>query len=735
MSLPFRELLKQLVAVHEEHENEIAQLRTENALLHEQLGGKVLAATEALGICEVPETPKCIDEEAETKGTPEALFQTADEHDPDEASQVALLPGVSGKTLGSDTKGDVPPQAHGSATDQEMNVHIELRHVWDRQTRASHMVLKDLYKSRQLTDAWRDDDEQCLADSKKTSVKKGTAEEEKPARFILTPNDSKRVCWDIAGMVLLCYDMLSIPLSAFEPDDVPFTIVMDWITQLFWTGDMVMSCLTGFISEGEIVMSPRLIFINYLKTWFVLDLIVNGPDWFATFVAMGAGDQNSGTDNTTDVGRLLRSLRVVRTVRLLRLVKLKRILAMIKDRITSEAVFILLNILKLIVMLLLVNHFIAAMWYAVGGLGERGKGNNWRDTYDMTKEQADLGYRYATSLHWSLTQFTPASVEVQPQNIYERSFAIMVLVAGLVLFSSFISSITGSMSQLRNMEADKSKQFWLLRRYLKQQEVPFKIAFRVLRYIEYVNSSEQGHQVPESRITILNSLTEQLRNELRYVTQYSIMIDIAVFRQIYYLNEVILHTLVGNALSKKMFADEDPIFSEGEVSRYMYVIKKGSLRYTALNGLKIEDLRKTATGEPIVEPENHRIRVVSERDHLCEIALWANWSHTGRAKAFGDAELVFLDAQLFVNTVLKERDVCEMLTVYAKKFILCLRSEKVSPLFWELSTEEAKEFNNEFFKDDLDATSSLPAKKNRAKSWFSRDGRSKIKVSVESVED
>ena len=36
--------------------------------------------------------------------------------------------------------------------------------------------------------------------------------------------------------------------------------------------------------------------------------------------------------------------------------------------------------------------------------------------------------------------------------------AVQVLIAGLVLFSSFISLITGSMSQLRNMKADKSKQ-------------------------------------------------------------------------------------------------------------------------------------------------------------------------------------------------------------------------------------------------------------------------------------
>lgn len=100
---------------------------------------------------------------------------------------------------------------------------------------------------------------------------------------------------------------------------------------------------------------------------------------------------------------------------------------------------------------------------------------------------------------------------------------IEVLIAGLVLFSSFISSITGSMSQLRNMKAEKSKQFWLLRHYLKQQRVPRDLCFRVpwphgerrgdevLRYVEYATNNV-NERVPEGRITILSCLTDQLRS-------------------------------------------------------------------------------------------------------------------------------------------------------------------------------------------------------------------------------
>lgn len=192
-----------------------------------------------------------------------------------------------------------------------------------------------------------------------------------------------------------------------------------------------MSLITGFVSEGVLVMTPERIFKNYIKTWFILDLIVVGPDWtFTILMIVSAGDENVG--GSGNVSKLFRSLRMMRTMRLLRIVKLKRIIAMAKDMITSEFVFIVLNILKLIVMLLLVNHFIAAAWYSIG---RSVSSPNWIDEHELTS--SDPGYAYLTSLHWSLTQFTPGSMHVQPVNSLERVFALTVLVSGLVLFCRF----------------------------------------------------------------------------------------------------------------------------------------------------------------------------------------------------------------------------------------------------------------------------------------------------------
>mmetsp|Transcript_105983 Transcript_105983/g.252896 ORF Transcript_105983/g.252896 Transcript_105983/m.252896 type:complete len:658 (+) Transcript_105983:55-2028(+) len=529
-----------------------------------------------------------------------------------------------------------------------------------------------------------------------SSLKKAAQEasgERKPCALILSPNDHLRVAWDLTGMLLLFYDIIAIPLTAFDPDPETFTQVMDWTTQIFWTWDIVMSLITGYVSEGEIVFRPWLICLNYLKTWFILDMAVCGPDWVSTFVEL------SSVDVTTDPGgvnRLLRSLRVVRTVRLLRLVKLKRILAMIKDRITSEAVFILVNICKLIVMLLLVNHFIAAAWYLLGTMGD--PINNWLDVYDMRKDSANLGYRYSTSLHWSLTQFTPASMDVHPQNLAERSFAILVLIAGLVLFSSFISSITGSMSQLRNMKADKSKQFWLLRRYLKQQNVPRDLCFRVLRYIEYATANVH-ERVPEGRITILKNLTEQLRNELTFFTYYRCLKAHALFKQIDTMNQAILISMSSQVLRSLDLAAGDPLFSVVDVPYEMFWIQKGVIRYVLqdlTNGRRRSLSRFTTFTTATQDTENTVI--LGQGEYLCEVALWSPWAHVGNAQAVAEANLVCIDQALFCEVALKDVDLGQIVTLYARRFLEFM-SEEGSPWI-EISNQEAKDFSQSFFSAD-----------------------------------
>merc|ERR1712226_371888 len=107
---------------------------------------------------------------------------------------------------------------------------------------------------------------------------------------------------------------------------------------------------------------------------------------------------------------------------------------MLYDLIESEYTFIMLNLAKLLVSVLVLNHVVACVWFLIGRLALESNLRNWISVGNVNG--TDLSYRYSTSLHWSLTQFTPASMDVSARNVYERAYSIIVLFFAMVVFSS-----------------------------------------------------------------------------------------------------------------------------------------------------------------------------------------------------------------------------------------------------------------------------------------------------------
>merc|ERR1719326_972496 len=99
---------------------------------------------------------------------------------------------------------------------------------------------------------------------------------------------------------------------------------------------------------------------------------------------------------------------------------------------------------------MIVNHIIACGWYMIGSSVD--DVNTWVNFYEVLDRS--IGFQYTTSLHWSLTQFTPASMEISARNTAERVYTVCVLMFAMVTFSSFISSITNATTQLRKLDAE-----------------------------------------------------------------------------------------------------------------------------------------------------------------------------------------------------------------------------------------------------------------------------------------
>merc|ERR1712110_795830 len=91
------------------------------------------------------------------------------------------------------------------------------------------------------------------------------------------------------------------------------------------------------------------------------------------------------------------------------------------------------------------------------------------------EDEDGVAYRYATSLHWSVTQFTPASMEVSATNLSERIYSVVTILCAMVVFSTFISSITEAMTHLRKVNSRRDEEYAVLRAYFTENKVSMEL--------------------------------------------------------------------------------------------------------------------------------------------------------------------------------------------------------------------------------------------------------------------
>merc|ERR1740121_581169 len=97
-------------------------------------------------------------------------------------------------------------------------------------------------------------------------------------------------------------------------------------------------------------------------------------------------------------------------------------------------------------------------------------------------EQASYGYMYLISFHWTLAQFLPAPNDDHPQNVYERSFAVVVLLTGFVVFSSILGRVIALITDSRQKTYKRMKDKEMLRKFFNDNLISNGLAMRITHY-------------------------------------------------------------------------------------------------------------------------------------------------------------------------------------------------------------------------------------------------------------
>jgi potassium channel len=96
-------------------------------------------------------------------------------------------------------------------------------------------------------------------------------------------------------VILLIYTAFVVPfkISFIEEDPVVLTII-DYMVDILFAIDIFVNFITAYDDEerGVPVRNPKKIASNYLKSWFIMDLLACLPIDLIMILAGGGADEN-----------------------------------------------------------------------------------------------------------------------------------------------------------------------------------------------------------------------------------------------------------------------------------------------------------------------------------------------------------------------------------------------------------------------------------------------------------
>jgi hypothetical protein len=343
---------------------------------------------------------------------------------------------------------------------------------------------------------------------------------------------------------------------------------------------------------------------------------------------------------------------------MVRLVKLSSLMDMAGHLISSDYAAILISLVKNVLIILCLSHYVACGWYFVGTLD--GLDTSWVDTY-LDSESPALE-RYTFSLHWSLTQFTPSTNNICPQNYEERAFATLVVLFALLSFSSFLSAQTNAINQLRMWNQNQLKQESQMRQFFGRRALSLTVKELIWQYTREHFSSGNAKPVLEDSIEVFKRMPEETRIALHSELYLPLLGKNAALgvqdpksgMRPMDLDTVLVAEICHDAVSERMITFGEEIFVEGSPAARSYYVQDDSasaeLTYDSHQIAKVKEL-------------------VPTNAWISEVALWLKWNHMGTLRAARLGLLHTIDCPKFhAKVAVSGGDVF----VWAKKFAIFL---------------------------------------------------------------
>ncbi|CAI2723782.1 unnamed protein product [Schistosoma spindalis] len=413
-----------------------------------------------------------------------------------------------------------------------------------------------------------DDSLVAVAPIQSNSIPKYRQESPKTPPHVVLHYLTFKTAWDWIIFLLTGYTCIIIPYSvAFGHDTLSeesIYFAVEHIVDIIFFIDIVLNFHTTFVgSSGAVISDPVLIRLNYLKGWFIVDLISSLP-----FGILAVFSDHTTLVNLSSILKLARLLRLCRVLRKL-------------DQYLEYVASILLIMLFCFILL---AHWLACVWYLIGMhdlkdkiyhgwiihlMNETTGPKNWSNT-SLEEYLPSQSMLYMTSFYFTLSVITSIGFgNVAANTISEKVVSIIFMLIGALVYATIFGNVATILQQTHATRARLRQLMSSVKDFLRIHEVPKELAERV---IDYVTSSWSITKGVDTQ-TVLNHCPKDMKADLCVHLYRAVFSEHPAFRL---ASESCLRALAVS-FTVQHNAPGDLIFHQGESIDQLCFVVSGSL--------------------------------------------------------------------------------------------------------------------------------------------------------------
>ncbi|CAJ1366857.1 unnamed protein product [Effrenium voratum] len=498
-------------------------------------------------------------------------------------------------------------------------------------------------------------------------------------RAMIHPQSRTRLIWDSISVIMISLDIIMLPMIyGMNMGDVLEIVAVEWICTIFWTVDMIITFMTGYILGPDVIMNPQKVACNYLRTWFTIDFTIVGSEWAARITEFVNGL------NAFRAARAVRVLRVVRVVRLIRLARFVKTLHKFTELTGSLRLLILFNVAKMTALLLLAVHIFSCGWHFVGFYTPGG----WVEKENFLEESVLV--RYIAAARWTLAQLN-GRTDREDRTFVEMSYVAFAACFTLIFMSIFVSSLTSRMLQLQQLMDKESGYKRLLQSYNETHNLSWTTVYLARRHIEDRTNLDSDMNLEKE---LLRLLPVQTQADLLSEVRFPLLVHHPLFRLLHGEFYSVIRNMLITAVKQEPTRHMETIFAKGSVCHQMYFVDGQRLVYSKDTGLKnwlaicglgcelqtrsaANRMRNLLRGHRALQAQEGILSTyeLSEGTYLCEASLWVEkWYNQGDFVSLAHSKLVVINCDAFAEAVAKHEDTLKLVSLYACNYVATLRA-------------------------------------------------------------